>query len=249
MFVSPGNEDRCIHDLVQWLKGEAPSFVRKIVVDEVLHQNEQPQQLMPGHDLSVSKSLSVQSLDQAGQQEILDVWQEVNSLFAEILQSWTPIGGRRNSHGKVSQLKEKILQFVQELDPQTSSVIRRLEVELPPLSSTQSTDHLASLRCENCDILISPKPRGPGMGLPRYTEKLFNPIFWCPNLNCWQSFRSLDLLREHEISHHSDGSNLENPFYNDCMVSMNMEMTAPNTNHVEYLFEGPFSRFIRHEEV
>ena len=38
-----GNQDRSIHDLVQWLKVEAPSVVRDIAIDEVLLQTQQIQ--------------------------------------------------------------------------------------------------------------------------------------------------------------------------------------------------------------
>lgn len=130
--VNPGNQDGSIHDLVQWLKVEAPSFVREIAIDEVLLQTEQLQQIMLGHDSSVRKFPLVQSLDNAGRQEILDVWQEVDSLFAQVSQTWIPIGGL-NSPEKVSQLKEKILHFVQELELRNSSIIRRLEAGLVTL--------------------------------------------------------------------------------------------------------------------
>lgn len=141
--VNPGNQDRSIHDLVQWLKVEAPSFVREIAIDEVLLQTEQLQQIMLGHDSSVRQFPLVQSLDKAGRQEILDVWQEVDSLFAEISQTWIPIGGL-NSPEKVSQLKEKILHFVQELELRNSSVIRRLEAELVTLPDDTFEDMACS---------------------------------------------------------------------------------------------------------
>ncbi|KAL9122884.1 MAG: hypothetical protein Q9187_000555 [Circinaria calcarea] len=130
--VDPDNQDRSLHDLVQWLKVEAPTFVREIAVDEVLLQTEQLQQITLGHDSSVSTSPLVQSFDKAQRQEILDVWQEVDSLFAEVSQIWIQMGGL-NSPEKVSQLKEKILHFVQELELRNSSVIRRLEAELVTL--------------------------------------------------------------------------------------------------------------------
>lgn len=132
LSITPGNQDRSIHDLVQWLKVEAPSFVREIAIDEVLLQTEQLQQIMLGHDSSVRKFPLVQSLDKAGRQEILDVWQEVDSLFAEISQTWIPIGGL-NSLEKVSQLKEKIMHFVQELELRNSFIIRRLGAGLVTL--------------------------------------------------------------------------------------------------------------------
>ena len=132
LSITPGNQDRSIHDLVQWLKVEAPSFVREIAIDEVLLQTEQLQQIMLGHDSSVRKFPLVQSLDKAGRQEILDVWQEVDSLFAEISQTWIPIGGL-NSLEKVSQLKEKIMRFVQELELRNSFIIWRLEAGLVTL--------------------------------------------------------------------------------------------------------------------
>ena len=132
MSVNPDNQDRSLHDLVQWLKVEAPSFVREIAIDEVLLQAEQLQQIMLARDSSVSDSPLIQSLDKAGRQEILDVWQEVDSLFAEISQTWIPIGGL-NSPENVPELKEKILHFVQELELRNSSVTRRLEAELVTL--------------------------------------------------------------------------------------------------------------------
>ena len=141
--VNPGNQDRSIHDLVQWLKVEAPSFVREIAIDEVLLQAEQIQQIMLGHDSSVRKFPLVQSLDKAGRQEILDVWQEVDSLFAGISQTWIPIGGL-NSLEKVSQLKEKILHFVQELELRNSFIIRRLEAGLVTLPDDTFEDMACS---------------------------------------------------------------------------------------------------------
>ncbi len=141
--INPGNQDRSIHDLVQWLKVEAPSFVREIAIDEVLLQTEQLQQIMLGHDSAVKKSPLVQSLDDAGRQEVLDVWQEVDSLFAEISQTWIPIGGL-NSLEKVLQLKEKILHFVQELELRNSVIIRRLEAGLLTLPDDTFEDMACS---------------------------------------------------------------------------------------------------------
>ena len=132
LSLNPDNQDRSIYDLVQWLKVEAPSVVRDIAIDEVLLQTEQLQRIVLGHDSSVSNSPLVQSLDKVGRQEILDAWQEVDSLFAETSQTWIPTGGL-NSPEKVSQLKEKILHFVQELELRNTSVIRRLEAELVTL--------------------------------------------------------------------------------------------------------------------
>ncbi|KAL2048907.1 hypothetical protein ABVK25_010859 [Lepraria finkii] len=147
LSITPGNQDRSIYDLVQWLKVEAPSFVREIAIDEVLLQTEQLQQIMLGHDSSVRKFPLVQSLDKAGRQEILDVWQEVDSLFAEISQTWIPIGGL-NSLEKVSQLKEKIMHFVQELEVRNSFIIRRLEAGLvtPPDDTFEDVAYSSSAK-------------------------------------------------------------------------------------------------------
>lgn len=141
--VNPGNQDRSIHDLVQWLKIEAPSLVQEIAIDEVLLQTEQLQQITLGHDSSVREFPLVQSLDEAGRQEILDVWQEVDNLFAEISQTWIPIAGL-DSPSKVSQLKNQILHFVQELELRNSSVIRRLEAELVTLPDDAFEDMACS---------------------------------------------------------------------------------------------------------
>ena len=132
LSLNPDNQDRSIYDLVQWLKVEAPSVVRDIAIDEMLLQTKQIQQIVLGYDSSIRNSPLVQSLDKAGRQEILDAWQEVDSLFAETSQTWIPTDGL-NSPEKVSQLKEKILHFIQELELRNTCVIRRLEAELVTL--------------------------------------------------------------------------------------------------------------------
>lgn len=144
LFLNPGNQDRSIYDLVQWLKVEAPSVVREIAIEKMLLQTEQIQQIVLGHDSPVDEFPLVQSLDKAGRQEILDAWQEVDSLFAETSQTWIPIGGL-DSPEKVSQLKEKILHFVRELELRNSSVIRRLEAELVMLPD----DTFEDMACSN----------------------------------------------------------------------------------------------------
>lgn len=144
LSLNPGNQDRSIYDLVQWLKVEAPSVVREIAIEKMLLQTEQIQQIVLGHDSPVDEFPLVQSLDKAGRQEILDAWQEVDSLFAETSQTWIPIGGL-DSPEKVSQLKEKILHFVRELELRNSSVIRRLEAELVMLPD----DTFEDMACSN----------------------------------------------------------------------------------------------------
>lgn len=143
LSLNPDNQDRSIYDLVQWLKVEAPSVVRDIAIDEVLLQTEQIQQIVLGNDSSIRNSPLVQSLDKAGRQEILDAWQEVDSLFAETSQTWIPTGGL-NSPEKVSQLKEKILHFIQELELRNTCVIRRLEAELVTLPDDTFEDMACS---------------------------------------------------------------------------------------------------------
>ncbi|KAK3168388.1 hypothetical protein OEA41_004835 [Lepraria neglecta] len=93
--------------------------------------------------INLIKSPLVQSLDKAGRQEILNVWQEVDSLFAEISQTWISIGGL-NSLEKVSQLKEKILHFIQELELRNSFIIRRLEAGLVTLPDDTFEDMACS---------------------------------------------------------------------------------------------------------
>ena len=143
LSLDPCNQDRSIYDLVQWLKVEAPSVVREIAIDEVLLQTERIQQIVLGHDSSDKKLPLVQSLDKAGRQEILDAWQEVDNLFAESSQTWISIGGL-NSLEKVSQLKDKILHFVQELELRNCSVIRKLEAELVTLPDDTFEDMTCS---------------------------------------------------------------------------------------------------------
>ena len=125
MSVDTENQDRSLHDLVQWLKIEAPSFVREVAIDEVLLQTEQLQQIILATDVSNSNSPSGHTPDKAYTQDIVNAWQDVDSLFTEVSQTWNPTWGLKSPE-RVPQLKEKILHFIQELELRNSSLLQRL---------------------------------------------------------------------------------------------------------------------------
>ena len=129
LSVESSNENKSLHELVQWLKIEAPSFVREIALDEVLLHTEQLQQIIQGCDMPQINSPLAQSLGEVGRQEILEVWQEIDNLLAKASHTWIPMN-EAISPEKLSQLKEKMSDFIQELEIQNNSVVRRLETEL-----------------------------------------------------------------------------------------------------------------------
>ena len=132
MGLSRSNDDRSLHDLIQWLKIEVPSWIRGIAIEEILHHTEQLQYMMLQQDSSASNSSLALSMNNSQKEEVLDVWQDVQNLFAEACQTWIPTAGL-DSFERVSQLKEQIRNLVKELELRNNSVIRRLEAALMTL--------------------------------------------------------------------------------------------------------------------
>ena len=151
MSINPDNQDRSLYDLIQWLKIEAPPFVHSIAIDKVLQQTEQLQQIRLGQDSATGNSELVQSLSSAGRQEVSEVWQEVDNLFAKLSQTWLSIG-ELNSDEKVLLLKEKVLHFVQQLELQNDFVLQRLETELVKLPDDTFEDVTCSSQARSLGL-------------------------------------------------------------------------------------------------
>ena len=127
------NQERSLRDLVQWLKIEAPSVVQEVAIDEISLQTEYLQRVIEGQDSSPDQTPLLHALSKAENQNVLEIWRDVQSLLAEGCQSWIPVG-EVNSVEKLSQLKDRIRHFAHDLELRNRSVIRRLEstiVKLP----------------------------------------------------------------------------------------------------------------------
>ena len=125
--------ENTLHTLVQWLKIEAPSIVREIAVDDIVLRTEELQKFVTGQDSLVDNAPLIDSMSLTEKQDILDVWQEINSQLAEISQSWIPID-QICSAEQASRLKHKFFRFIQELELRNSAMAHKIETEVLAMS-------------------------------------------------------------------------------------------------------------------
>lgn len=127
--ASQVSQEKSLGDLVRWLKNEAPSVVKEIALDEIVLQTEQLKQIALGHDKLSNETPLVSAMDTVGKEGVLAVWKQVEELIADVSQTWAPMM-ELNSLEKVSDLKEKILLFIQELESRKTAVTQKLEAEV-----------------------------------------------------------------------------------------------------------------------